>query len=411
MAVRAVHKKFKVHSLTGRITDKLMGEAFKAVRKNKGVAGVDQVSVGMFEDNLEQNLGALMRDLKRRTFEPKPLKRVRIPKGKGQTRPLGIPAVRDRVAQEVVRRLLDPIFEPLFHDNSFGFRKGRNCHQAVERVKALHRQGLCWVVDADIKGFFDDISHKLIDDFVAAEVADGNVLGLINKFLRCGVLEDGWVKPTPKGVPQGGVVSPLLANAVLNYLDWQLDAAGCRFVRYADDFVVMCTSRAEAEKALDLVRKLVEVDLELTLHPEKTRIVHMKDGFDFLGFRIGSYSIKARDKSVENFKMKVRGLTIRSHNLDSEVIEKLNRVISGTVRYFATRFSRTLDQFTRLDDWIRRRIRCMKYKRISQHDNKRLRNRHIERLGLLSCRAVCLAAQGRRIPSPSGAISRGSPGA
>jgi len=392
MAVKAVHRKHKVHSLTGRITPELMEAAYKAVRRNGGTSGVDRVSLGMYEDNLEQNQTRLLKDLKKRSYDPKPLKRVRIPKGGGQLRPLGIPAVRDRIAQEVVRRLIDPVFEPLFHDSSFGFRKGRNAHQAVERVLGHARQGFKWVVDADIKGFFDAISHSIIDDFTAAEIADGNVLKLVNKFLRCGVLEDGAVKPTRKGTPQGGVISPLLANIALNYLDWQLDAAGCRFVRYADDFVVMCATRADAERALGLVRKLIETDLELELHPEKTKIVHMKDGFDFLGFRVSSWSVKMRDKAVEGFKAKIRAQTTRSHNLDAEVIVTLNRVIRGTVQYFAAGFARVRRQFTDLDTWVRRRIRCMKYKRISQRDNARLRLAHIERLGLLSCRDLCMAA-------------------
>ena len=166
----------KVHSLTGRITSDLMHEAFKSVKRNRGAAGIDKVSIQMFEANLEQNLATLMRDLKRRSFVPTPLRRVYIPKGAGKFRPLGIPAVRDRVAQEVLRRLLSPIFEPLFHDHSFGFRPERNCHQAVERVLGLWRQGHLHVLDADIQGFFDEIPHSVIMTSLAAVVADGNIL-------------------------------------------------------------------------------------------------------------------------------------------------------------------------------------------------------------------------------------------
>ena len=207
----------------------------------------------MFEENLDANLDALQRDLKTRgQFVPKPLRRVWIPKDtKGKKlRPLGIPAVRDRVAQEVVRRLLEPIFEPLFHDCSFGFRPKRSCHMAIERLLSFHQDGDRVTLDADIAGLFDNIPHKLIVDAVAEEVADGNILNLVKKFLAAGVMDNGVFKPTSIGTPQGGVVSPLLANIVLNKLDWRLDQAGYRFVRYADDFVVACKDRQQAGAAL-----------------------------------------------------------------------------------------------------------------------------------------------------------------
>ena len=174
----------KAHSLTGRITQPLLLAAFKAVKRNRGAAGIDKVSIKMFEANLVENLLALERDLKDGSFDPFPLRRKYIPKEPGKFRPLGIPAVRDRVAQEVVRRLLHPIFEPLFHDASFGFRPGRNCHQALSRVLELHDQGFPVILDADIKGFFDNLSHAVIMEAVAAQVADGNILRLIEKFLR-----------------------------------------------------------------------------------------------------------------------------------------------------------------------------------------------------------------------------------
>lgn len=230
-------KKRKVHSLTGRITSKLMHQAFRAVKKNRGAAGIDKVSIKMFDVNLEENLAALMRDLKTGTFRPKPLRRKMIPKGPDTTklRPLGIPVVRDRVAQEVIRKLLAPIFEPQFHDASYGFIPKRNCHQAIERVLEYHRQGDRFVLDADIAGFFDNIPHRVIMAAVAAEVSDGNILRLVEKFLTAGVMENGVFKPSTVGTPQGGVISPLLANIVLNRLDWQLHQHGFRFARYADD--------------------------------------------------------------------------------------------------------------------------------------------------------------------------------
>ncbi len=232
-------------------------------------------------------------------------------------------------------------------------------------------------------------------DLVAAQIADGNILGLISKFLRSGVMEDGVFKPTTRGTPQGGVISPVLANIVLNYLDWQLEAAGFKFVRYADDFVVMCKSMDQAEKAHELVQRIVQQDLQLELSPEKTKIVRLSEGFEFLGFYISSRSMRMRDKSVEKFKTKIRSLTKRSNNLDAEVIVKLNRVIRGTVNYFNASFATVITQFRKLDAWIRKRIRCMKYKSISRNDNWRMKKKYIYRLGLLSCRDLCLAVKER----------------
>lgn len=384
--------KVKVHSLTGRITSRLLRQAFQAVRRNRGAAGVDKVSIRLFESNLEANLAALMRQLKTGTFRPLPLRRVHIPKGPGSTklRPLGIPVVRDRVAQEVIRRLLAPIFEPQFHENSFGFIPGRNGHQAIERVLEFHRQGHRVVLDADIQGFFDNLSHRVIMAAVADQVADGNILRLVEQFLTAGVMEDGVFKPTTIGTPQGGVISPLLANIVLNRLDWRLAAAGYRFARYADDFVVVCQDRPQAQEALQLVRQVLEHELGLTLSPEKTKVTTYGKGYDFLGFHLASRSRRMRDKSVQKFKAKVREMTQRHHNLDPAAIAKLNRVIRGTANYFAAAFSTCRWMFQKLDSWIRMRLRAMKLKRKNYNDNHKLRVRYFRRqLGLLTLEEFC----------------------
>jgi len=382
-------KIIKAHSLTGRITDGLMLESFKAVKRNRGAAGIDKVSIQMFEANLVDNLRALMRDLKTGSFQPHPLRRHLIPKNETEFRPLGIPAVRDRVAQEVVRRLLNPIFEPLFHPSSFGFRQNRNCHMAIEAALELHEIGFPDVVDADIKGFFDNLSHPIIMQSVAERVADGNILDLVEKFLKSGVMDGGVFKPTSVGTPQGGVISPLLANIVLNHLDWQLDQAGYRFVRYADDFVVLCPTPAQAKEALAFVQRVLEQRLNLFLSPEKTQVTSYGKGYSFLGFILSSRSRRMRPKSLKKFKDKVRELTRRKHNLDTALVDDLNRVIRGTAQYFATRFFTGRWTFNRLDSWIRMRLRCMKSKKKSACDRLKLHNKVFDRLGLLRLESFC----------------------
>jgi RNA-directed DNA polymerase len=406
-------KKVKVHSLTGRITPDLMRKAFQAVKRNRGAAGVDKVSIDMFAANLEENLAALMRDLKSRSFRPWPLRRVHIPKGPGskKQRPLGIPVVRDRVAQEVVRRLLAPVFEPQFHEASFGFIQGRNCHQAIERVLELHRQGYRVVLDADIQGFFDNIPHRVIMEAVAAEVADGNILRLVERFLTAGVMEDGVFKPTTVGTPQGGVISPLLANIVLNRLDWRLHEAGYRFARYADDFVVVCQSARQAQEALTVVGCVLK-DLGLSLSPEKTKITSFGKGYEFLGFFLSSRSRRMRAKSVQKFKAKVRELTIRKRNLDKEAVTKLNRVIRGTANYFAAEFSTCRWTFQKFDSWIRMRLRSMKLKRKNYNDNGKLRTSYFRhKLGVLTLEEFCTYrdhhGQAHRVIPRHGATSVG----
>lgn len=389
----AMSKIIKAHSLNGRITPKLMKQAFQAVKRNRGAAGVDKVSIKMFEANCKENLDALMRDLKSGIFRPKPLRRTYITKGprSKETRPLGIPVVRDRVAQEVLRRLLNPIFEPLFHNASHGFRKGHNCHMAIEQALEFHRDGYQMVLDADIKGFFDNLLHTVIMRYVRERVADGKILDLLERFLAAGVMEDGVFKPTTVGTPQGGVISPLLANIVLNQMDWKLDEAGYRFVRYADDFVIVCRTRQEAQEALELVKSILEGELSLRLSPEKTHITTYGKGYEFLGFFLSSRSRRMRDKSVQKFKDKIRELTVRKHNLDAKAVEKLNRVIRGTANYFTPSFATVRWRFQKLDSWVRMRLRCMKLKRKNYNDNRKVRARYfIGKLGLLTMEQFCM---------------------
>jgi group II intron reverse transcriptase/maturase len=375
----------KFHSLTGLIDIEQMRRAFLAVKRNRGAAGVDKVSIQAFEVNLDDNLAALMDDLKHEDgYHADPLRRVFIPKGDGNLRPLGIPSVRDRVAQEVVRSILEPIFEPHFSEFSFGFRPRRNAHQAIEAIRAAHAAGFKWVVDADISAFFDNIPHKLILDCLAERVADGNILRIVREFLSAGVMEGGFLRPSTAGTPQGGVISPLLANIVLDKLDHHLTQSGLRFVRYADDFVVLCRSHSKAQQALVFVDVFLRSELGLSLSQKKTKLVSFLEGFDFLGFHISKRRISIRDKSIEKLKTRVRLLTTRSHNLCQDVFRELNRVLIGFAHYFAASFASVADQFRLLDHWIRARIRSMKFKGISRGYNWRWKNQSIARLGLVS---------------------------
>lgn len=373
----------KAHSLTGRINLFSLWESFRCVRCNRGAAGIDRVSIKLYESQLLQNLAALERRLKDGTYQPLPLRRVHIPKGNtGETRPLGIPAVADRVAQEMVRRLLNPLCEGIFHKDSYGFRPFRGCHMAVKRVLELKRKGYQHVLDADIKGFFNNIPHHVIMNGVSELVADGNILYLVERFLKAGVVEDGVFTPTEVGTPQGGVISPLLANITLNSFDWALHDAGFRFVRYADDFVVLTRTEAKVREAYDLVQQQL-TGLGLSLSAEKTKMTTFRKGFAFLGFDIAAWSVKMRPKSVEKFKDKIRELTPRKQNLNAEVITKINQVVRGTANYFDTAFSHCRNTFRTLDRWTRMRIRCMKFKRKSFSDNGRMRLKHLRRRGLL----------------------------
>ena len=374
-------KKFKAHSLTGQITDKVMDKAFKAVKRNRGAAGLDKVSIGMYQANLEQNQMALMRKLKDRTYKATPLRRHYIPKGKGKFRALGIPNVKDRVAQEVIRSRIEPIFEKIFHADSYGFRKGKNAHQAIERLLEWNSLGYKYVVDADITGFFDNIRHTLIEDLVSEEIADGNIIKIIKEFLNCGVVEDGQYMPTTKGTPQGGVISPLLANIVLNKFDWALEKEGYKFVRYADDFVILTKTQETAERALDFAKEFL-AKMGLTLHPEKTNISRFSRGFDFLGFTINHNGARMKKKSIERFCEKIKDKTVRSHNLDAETIKTLNRIIVGTANYFIKDFTTGYGDFRKLSEMVRRRLRSMKFKRISRHDNHKVEIKHFNNMGL-----------------------------
>jgi RNA-directed DNA polymerase len=274
------------------------------VRSRGKASGVDRVTTRRFQEGLEGKLETLRRELKHGTYQPQPVRRVWIPKSNGKMRALGIPCLRDKIVQEAMRMALEPIFEVEFHEHSYGFRPNRNTHHAVFRCQHLMQNGFTWVIEGDVKACFDEISHKAILKVVREKVMDNKFLDLITRFLKAGVSVEGVVQPTEKGVPQGGVISPLLANAVLNKLDWFLHEKGMydkatlrvaykrepnvRFVRYADDWCVFTTraSKQYAETLREQIRQFLNREFGLELSMEKTRVTHVRDGFDFLGFRV-----------------------------------------------------------------------------------------------------------------------------
>jgi RNA-directed DNA polymerase len=337
--------------------------AFAAVKANKGGPGVDHQTIEMFEARLAENLNHVGETLRTGKYRPQAIKRVWISKpGTNEKRPLGIPTVRDRVVQAAVRNVLEPIFERDFAAHSYGFRPGRGCKDALRQVEALLRQGYHFVVDADLKSYFDTIPHEQLMARLREKIADTAVLTLVDSFLHQRVMDtvQGWTPET--GTPQGAVLSPLLSNMFLDPLDHLMAGAGIAMVRYADDFVILCQTEAEALEALRLVQRWTAC-AGLSLHPTKTRIVDASapGGFDFLGYHFERGMRWPRTKSLKKLKDSVRGKTKRTsgHSL-SAIIVDLNRTLSGWFEYFKHSHKPT---FGPLDRWIRMRLRSILRKR------------------------------------------------
>ena len=341
-----------------------LGSAFQKVWANGGSAGADKQTVAHFARQAESELTRLHEQLRDGTYRPQPVRRAWIPKpGSKEKRPLGIPAVRDRIVQAALRHVLEPIFETEFAGNSYGFRPGRGAKDALRRVDTLLKAGHDWVVDADLKSYFDTIPHERLMALVKERVADGRVLALVERFLRAGVLEraKGW-QPTERGTPQGGVISPLLANLYLDPLDHQMERAGWELVRYADDFVILCRSQTQAQAALGQVQAWME-EAGLTLHPEKTRIVNANapGGFDFLGYHFERGMKWPRKKSLMKLRERVRAKTLRVGGRSLKyIVADVNRTLRGWYGYFQHSKANT---FGSVDGYVRRRLRSLLEKR------------------------------------------------
>ena len=364
--------------------------AFWKIRANGGKPGVDHETVQNFEEDLETNLEKLTEELKEERYQPRAIRRAWIPKpGSKEKRPLGIPTVRDRVTQAAIRHVLEPIFEKDFAEQSYGFRPNRGCKDALRRVDELLKKGHHWVVDADLKKYFDTIPHEKLMKRVEEKIADGPVLGWIRKFLKQEIMETAETWTPEEGTPQGAVLSPLLSNIYLNPLDHLMVEKGYEMVRYADDFVVLCRSNEEAQRALEEVRGWVN-EAGLTLHPEKTRIVDARErgGFDFLGYHFERGYKWPREKSLTKLKDTIRGKTRRNngHSLE-EIIGDVNRTTMGWFEYFKHSHWTT---FERIDGWIRMRLRSILRRRQKRRgcgrglDHQRWPNRLFEAQGLFS---------------------------
>jgi len=333
--------------------------AWRRVARNKGTAGVDGQSTERFAAHAERYLQELHDELKDGSYRPSPVKRVEIPKGDGRTRPLGIPTVKDRIVQTALKLTIEPIFEVQFRPGSYGFRPGRSCKDALREVDRLLKEGYTHVVDADLKGYFDSIPHDRLMALVAGSISDGRVLSLIDGFLRQDIMTAmaRW-QPTT-GTPQGAVISPLLANLYLHPLDLLMEQSGVRMVRYADDFVILCRTEAEARDALRQVTAWV-AENGLTLHPDKTRVGNSRQpgqGFDFLGYRFEAGRRLVRKKSLLALKDKVRLKTGRSRG-DSlgRIIDDLNPMLRGWFGYFKHARPALFDV---IDGFVRRRLRAI----------------------------------------------------
>jgi RNA-directed DNA polymerase len=384
----------KWHTLIDKVhAERNLYTASSKVLANEGAAGVDHMSTAEFEAHRREELERLAAALRTDSYRPQAVRRTWIDKpGSNEQRPLGIPTVRDRVVQTALLHVLEPIYDHTFSDNSYGFRHGRGCHHALERVETLLKEGYLYVVDADLKSYFDTIPHDRLLNRVGEKVSDRRVLRLVKMFLEQGVME-GLSEWTPEaGTPQGAVISPLLANIYLDPLDHLVAEAGFAMVRYADDFVILCKTREDAERALELVRQWVG-DNRLTLHPTKTQIVDARSkAFDFLGYRFRGDLRVPRTKSRDKFKAMVCGKTRRNngHSL-SFIMASLTPALRGWFTYFRHCHPKV---YRDLDGWIRMRLRSILRRRQGRRgrgrgaDHQRWSNASFAEQGLFSLQAA-----------------------
>lgn len=359
-----------------------MNKAFKRVKSNKGASGIDGMGVNELLPYLIKNGGDLIRQIKEGKYKPNPVRRVEIPKEeKGKVRKLGIPTVVDRVVQQAVAMTFTPIFEKQFSDNSFGFRPSRSQHDALKRCKDYADEGYVYVVDMDLEKFFDTVSQSKLIEILSRTIKDGRVISLIHKYLNSGVLENGMIVNTPCGLPQGGPLSPLLSNIMLNELDKELERRGHKFVRFADDCMIFCKSRRSAERTLENIIPYIEKKLFLRVNREKTVTAHISKvkylGYGFYRYK-GQCRFKVHNKSVQKMKNKIRELTKRNNGWSNQKrIKKFNDAMRGWINYFKMADMKKL--MVETDEWARRKIRAVYWK---QWKKVRTRYRMISKFGI-----------------------------
>ena len=342
-----------------------LNRAYKQVKKNKGAGGIDGMQVDELLPFLKENQKELVQSLLDGKYRPKPVKRVEIPKENGKTRKLGIPTVVDRLIQQAICQILTPIFEEQFSDNSFGFRPQRSAHDALKRCQTNITSGYKYVVDMDLEKYFDTVNQSKLIQILSETIKYGRVISLIHKFLRAGIMVGGMFEKSPEGVPQGGPLSPLLGNIMLNECDHELERRGHSFVRYADDLMIFCKSEKAAKRTLDNILPYIEGKLFLKVNREKTQVAHVSKvkylGYSFYVYK-GEGRLRIHPKSIGKLKEKIREITGRSNGMGIEARKtRLNQVVRGWMNYFKLADAKKLIQ--RLDEWIRSRIRVVTWKR------------------------------------------------
>lgn len=334
--------------------------AYHSVKSNKGAPGIDGMTVKEYGSDLELRLQELHNELKTGSYVPRPVLRVEIPKADGSKRPLGIPTVRDRIVQQALLNVLQPIFDPGFHPSSYGYRPNRSCHKAVAKAERfMNRYGLCYAVDMDLSKCFDRLNHELIIEGVNRKVSDGSVLKLIKKFLTAGIMKDGSFELSEIGSPQGGVISPLLTNIYLDSFDQAMKEKGIRIVRYADDILLFAGTYQKAKEYKRIATEILEKDLKLKVNEEKTTLTDIWKGVPYLGFIIENKEVSIQPKKIESIKDRIREMTPRNHGMNvQEMVKRLNPVLRGWAQYF--RVANCKGMFSDLMSWIRRRLRMKK---------------------------------------------------
>ena len=340
-----------------------LNEAFKRVKSNKGTAGIDGITTEELLEHLKENKDKILGQIRARKYKPKPVKRVQIPKSNGKKRNLGIPTTIDRVIQQAISQVLSPIYEKKFSENSYGFRPNRSGHDALKRIKEIADEGNTWVVDLDLEKYFDTVNQSKLIQILSEEIKDGDVISLIHKYLKSGIMIDEIKVNSDKGVPQGGPLSPLLANIYLNEADQELEKWGYKFVRYADDMLIFARNRKAAERYYKRVKKLLEGKLKLKVNEEKTSIRKLSQtkylGYGF--YHNNGTQLKVHKESLKKLTAKLKAVTSRSNALGYRQRRiKINQIIRGWIQYF--KLANMRNHLQKLDEWLRRRIRMCAWK-------------------------------------------------